>query len=55
MVHSPRWKLVILEEGNRSELELEEGSTTVGRAIENRIRLSDTLASRHHCRLELVF
>jgi transcriptional regulator with GAF, ATPase, and Fis domain len=46
-------KLVILEEGNRSELELEQGVTSVGRAIDNRIRLNDTLASRHHCRLEL--
>ncbi|MAF66260.1 MAG: hypothetical protein CMJ84_11470 [Planctomycetes bacterium] len=52
MAEPPCWKLVILEEGNRSELELEEGVTSVGRAIDNRIRLSDTLASRHHCRLE---
>ncbi len=45
-------KLTIIEDGTRSELEFEKDVITIGRAIDNEIRLSHTLVSRHHCRIE---
>jgi serine/threonine-protein kinase PknK len=45
-------KLTILEDGTRSELEFDKDVLTIGRAIDNEIRLSHTLVSRHHCRIE---
>jgi len=46
-------KLIVLEEGSRSELALERPVVSIGRAVNNDIRLSSTLVSRHHCRIEL--
>ncbi|MFT5288424.1 MAG: transcriptional regulator with GAF, ATPase, and Fis domain [Planctomycetota bacterium] len=54
-------KLIVVEEGTRATVPLDgssqEGEPTwtmvrIGRAIDNDIRLSGALASRHHCRLE---
>ena len=45
-------KLTIIEEGTRSELEFEGDVISIGRAVDNEIRLSETLVSRHHCRIE---
>ncbi len=50
-------RIVVHEEGTRSVLEVSgppgpEG-IRIGRAIDNEIRLSNPLVSRHHCRLEL--
>jgi transcriptional regulator with GAF, ATPase, and Fis domain len=42
----------IHEEGTRSELRLEQDTIRIGRALDNEIRLSSTLASRYHCRIE---
>ncbi len=42
----------IHEEGTRSELRLEQPVIRIGRALDNEIRLSSTLASRYHCRIE---
>jgi len=45
-------KLTVVEEGIRSELFLEGPVITIGRALGNDIRLTNTLVSRHHCRIE---
>jgi transcriptional regulator with GAF, ATPase, and Fis domain len=45
-------KVTVVEEGVRTELELEGAVVRVGRAIDNEIRLSGNLVSRHHCRIE---
>ena len=45
-------RLTVIEEGVRSQLELEVPVITIGRALDNEIRLSNTLISRHHCRIE---
>ena len=45
-------KLTVVEEGIRSELYLEGPVITIGRALGNDIRLTNTLVSRHHCRIE---
>jgi len=46
-------KLVVIEEGTRSTLQFDEPVVQIGRAIDNDIRLSGPLASRHHCRIEV--
>jgi transcriptional regulator with GAF, ATPase, and Fis domain len=45
-------KLVVVEEGTRAELEFDQPVIRIGRAIDNDIRLSGPLSSRHHCRIE---
>jgi transcriptional regulator with GAF, ATPase, and Fis domain len=45
-------KLTVVEEGISTELELGGPVVTIGRALENDLRLSDTLVSRHHSRIE---
>ncbi len=45
-------KLTVVEEGTRSSLEFESPVIRVGRAIDNEVRLTTGLASRHHCRIE---
>ena len=45
-------KLTVVEEGTQSELVLERPVVTIGRALDNDVRLSSTLVSRHHCRIE---
>ncbi len=46
-------KLVVVEEGARTALELAQPEIRIGRAIDNDIRLAGALASRHHCRIEM--
>ncbi len=46
-------KLLVLEEGTRSSLEFDQPLIRVGRAIDNDIRLSGVLTSRHHCQIEI--
>ncbi len=46
-------KLVVVEEGTRSPLDFDAPAILIGRAIDNDIRLSDPLVSRHHCRIEV--
>jgi transcriptional regulator with GAF, ATPase, and Fis domain len=46
-------KLIVLEEGSRSELALERPVVSIGRAVTNDIRLASSLVSRHHCRIEI--
>jgi len=45
-------KLTVIEDGVRTELELHKPVITIGRALDNDIRLSSTLVSRHHTRIE---
>ncbi|MFT7670004.1 MAG: serine/threonine-protein kinase PknK [Planctomycetota bacterium] len=45
-------KMTIVEDGTRSLLEFDSNVITIGRAVDNEIRLSHTLVSRHHCRIE---
>ena len=45
-------KLTIIEDGTRSLLDFDTDVVTIGRAVDNEIRLSHTLVSRHHCRIE---
>ncbi len=44
-------KLNIVEDGIRSQLDFDRPVISIGRALDNDIRLSDTLVSRHHCRV----
>ncbi|HED64401.1 MAG TPA: GAF domain-containing protein [Planctomycetes bacterium] len=46
-------KLVVVEDGTRSNLEFDRGVIRIGRAIDNDIRLSGPLTSRHHCRIDI--
>jgi transcriptional regulator with GAF, ATPase, and Fis domain len=46
-------RLAVVEEGSRSTLRFSKALILIGRAIENDIRLSDPLVSRHHCRIEV--
>ena len=45
-------KLLVVEDGVRTELEFPGPVIQVGRAIDNEIRLSGNQVSRHHCRIE---
>ncbi|HTF89468.1 MAG TPA: sigma 54-interacting transcriptional regulator [Planctomycetota bacterium] len=45
-------KVIVVEEGGRTELRIDRPIVTIGRAVENDIRLSGSLISRHHCRIE---
>ena len=45
-------KVTIVEEGTRSELDFDRAVVSIGRAIDNDVRVSSTLVSRHHCRIE---
>ncbi len=42
----------IHEDGTRSELAFQRDLVTIGRALDNDIRLNSTLVSRYHCRIE---
>jgi len=46
-------KVVVVEEGTRSVLDLSQPIIRFGRAIDNDVRLASKLVSRHHCRLEV--
>ncbi|MFM7297802.1 MAG: sigma 54-interacting transcriptional regulator, partial [Planctomycetota bacterium] len=45
-------KITVVEDGVRTELELERSVVTIGRALDNDIRLASSQVSRHHCRVE---
>jgi transcriptional regulator with GAF, ATPase, and Fis domain len=45
-------KVVVVEEGTRTELLFDRSVVSVGRSVDNDIRLNGHLVSRHHCRLE---
>ncbi len=45
-------KITVVEDGVRTELELERSVVTIGRALDNDIRLASSQVSRHHCRIE---
>jgi len=45
-------KLIVVEDGARTALEFDKPVVTLGRAIDNDIRLAGAHASRHHCRIE---
>ncbi|MCC7012664.1 MAG: sigma 54-interacting transcriptional regulator [Planctomycetes bacterium] len=45
-------KVIVVEEGVRTDLELERAVISIGRAIDNDIRISSSLVSRRHCRIE---
>ena len=47
-------KLIVLEDGLRTELALGGPVISIGRALDNDIRLTNTLVSRHHCRIETL-
>ncbi|MFT5284366.1 MAG: transcriptional regulator with GAF, ATPase, and Fis domain [Planctomycetota bacterium] len=46
-------KLTVVEEGSSTVLDLESSKVRLGRAIDNDVRLSGKLVSRHHCELEV--
>ena len=46
-------KLTVVEEGNRTVLDFDRTKIRLGRAIDNDVRLSGKLVSRHHCELEV--
>ena len=45
-------KIIVEEEGRRSEVCVGDRSVSVGRAPDNGVRLQSTRVSRHHCRIE---
>jgi len=47
-----RVKIVVVEDGTRTALEFQKKEVSIGRAIDNDIRLAGAHASRHHCRIE---
>jgi transcriptional regulator with GAF, ATPase, and Fis domain len=47
-------KLIVVEDGTRTELRLDGPVVKIGRAVDNDIRLNGNLVSRHHCRLETI-
>ena len=47
-------RLTIVEDGVRAELALDKPALTVGRSVDNDIRLKSSRVSRHHTRIELI-
>jgi transcriptional regulator with GAF, ATPase, and Fis domain len=45
-------KVIVVEEGVRSELEFDRPVVSIGRAIDNDIRIASAAVSRRHCRIE---
>ncbi len=45
-------KVIVVEEGVRSELEFDRPVISIGRAIDNDIRIASPAVSRRHCRIE---
>jgi len=41
-------KLTVVEDGTRSEVEITRPVISIGRAIDNDVRLTSALVSRHH-------
>ena len=48
----PSVKLIIVEDGARTALDFDKPVVSLGRAIDNDIRLAGAHASRHHCKIE---
>jgi transcriptional regulator with GAF, ATPase, and Fis domain len=46
-------RLVIVEDSARAALSFADAKVRIGRAIDNHVRLSGKLVSRHHCEIEL--
>jgi transcriptional regulator with GAF, ATPase, and Fis domain len=46
-------RLTVIEDGIRTELELDRPVITIGRSLDNDIRLANTKISRHHARIEV--
>src|SRR4029079_11891367 len=44
----------VLEEGTRSDLQVDRATIAIGRAVDNDVRITSGLVSRHHCRIESV-
>tara|TARA_R110002126_G_scaffold105905_9_gene240565 strand:- start:3756 stop:5744 length:1989 start_codon:yes stop_codon:yes gene_type:complete len=44
----------VIEDGVQTPLELEGPTISIGRALDNDLRLADTLISRHHSRIEIL-
>ena len=47
-------RLTVIEDGVRAELPLDKPAMTVGRSVDNDIRLKSSRVSRHHTRIELI-
>jgi transcriptional regulator with GAF, ATPase, and Fis domain len=45
-------KVIVVEDGVRTELELDGPVITVGRSVDNDIRIGGSMVSRRHCRIE---
>ena len=45
-------KLTVIEDGVRADLDLDQPVVTIGRALDNDLRLQSSRVSRHHTRLE---
>jgi transcriptional regulator with GAF, ATPase, and Fis domain len=45
-------KIIVVEDGVRTDLEFDRPVISIGRAIDNDIRISSSLVSRRHCRIE---
>src|SRR5258705_199163 len=45
--------VTVVEDGTRSEVEITRPVISIGRAIDNDVRLTSALVSRHHCRIEM--
>jgi transcriptional regulator with GAF, ATPase, and Fis domain len=45
-------RIVVVEDGQRTELDLTSPSLRIGRAVDNDLRLAGHLVSRHHCLIE---
>jgi transcriptional regulator with GAF, ATPase, and Fis domain len=44
-------RISVVEEGNRSVLDVDGPNVRIGRAVDNEVRLRSARASRHHCRI----
>src|SRR5882672_885587 len=45
-------KVIVVEDGVRTELDIARHVVSIGRAVDNDIRIQGSLVSRHHCRIE---
>src|ERR1043165_6422013 len=46
-------KVIVVEDGVRTELDIARPVISIGRAVDNDIRIQGSLVSRHHCRIEV--
>ncbi len=46
-------RLTVVEDGSSTVVELDQPVITIGRALDNHLRLRDGLASRHHAKIEI--